>query len=225
MTAIENQTDRLGALEDKSFHAVLFDNDGTLTDSTAAVERSWRTWAQEHRVPEFSLDHFHGMPAAAIIATVAPQVDPVAGLRRIVELEVSDTQGVVALPGALEALKVLGGHAAIVTSATADLAGVRLAAAGLPQPDVTITADDISEGKPHPQPYLLAAQALGVDPARCLVVEDAHSGLTSGTAAGCSTLALATTHDAAGLAADMVVGDLSAIAFVFDEQGIRVRRR
>ncbi|MBW8171681.1 HAD-IA family hydrolase [Ornithinimicrobium sp. Arc0846-15] len=215
----------LGALQGRRFHAVLFDNDGTLTDSTAAVERSWRRWATEHGVPKFSLEHYHGMPAAAIIAAVAPEIDPVAGLQRIVELEVADTEGVVALPGAAQALSVLGGHAAIVTSATADLAGVRVAAAGLIQPPVMITADDITRGKPDPQPYFLGAQGLGVDPSQCLVVEDAHSGLASGRAAGCATLGLATTHDAVELTADLVIADLSQIKFGIDEQGIRLSRR
>lgn len=215
----------LGALQGRTFHAVLFDNDGTLTDSTAAVERSWRRWATEYEVPEFSLENYHGMPAAAIIAAVAPEVDPVAGLQRIVELEVADTEGVVALPGAARALSALIGHAAIVTSATAELAGVRVAAAGLVQPPVMITADDITRGKPDPQPYVLGAQGLGVDPSKCLVVEDAHSGLASGRAAGCATLGLATTHDAAELTADLVIANLSQIEFDIDEQGIRLRRR
>lgn len=213
------------ALTDRTFAAVLFDNDGTLIDSTEAVRRSWVAWAIEHHVDPFSLQGFHGVPAAAIVAAVLPDGDQGDALARIVAIEESDTVGVVALPGATEALAVLGQSAAIATSATRNLALARLEAAGVGIPEVVVSADDITRGKPDPEPYLLAAQRLGVDPAQCLVVEDAPSGLTSGRAAGCATLGVVSTHEAHDLDADLVVPDLSHVEFVIESHGVRLRMR
>ncbi len=213
------------ALTDRTFAAVLFDNDGTLIDSTEAVRRSWVAWAIEHHVDPFSLQGFHGVPAAAIVAAVLPDGDQGDALARIVAIEESDTVGVVALPGATEALAVLGQSAAIATSATRNLALARLEAAGVGIPEVVVSADDITRGKPDPEPYLLAAQRLGVDPAQCLVVEDAPSGLTSGRAAGCATLGVVSTHGAHDLDADLVVPDLSHVEFVIESHGVRLRMR
>ncbi|MFF5324789.1 HAD hydrolase-like protein [Janibacter hoylei] len=114
------------SLADRTFAAVIFDNDGTLVDSTGSVERSWVRWAVEHGVDPYALVGHHGMPAAAIIASVAPHLDAAAALRRIEQLEVDDVEGVIALPGVHDALEALA-HApvAVATSATRDLATVR----------------------------------------------------------------------------------------------------
>lgn len=102
----------------------------------------------------------------------------------------------------------------------------RLAAAGFTAPAVLVTADDISRGKPDPEPYLLAAQRLQVDPGRCLVIEDAPAGLRSGRAAGAATVGVVTTTPADELAslADLVVNDLAALEFTLEDEGVRVRR-
>jgi mannitol-1-/sugar-/sorbitol-6-phosphatase len=71
-----------------------------------------------------------------------------------------------------------------------------LGAAGLPTPNVLITSDLTAHGKPHPDPYLAAAAALGADPADCLVIEDAPAGVAAARAAGMTVWAVATTHAA-----------------------------
>ena len=213
------------ALAGATFDAVLFDMDGTLVDSTPAVTRSWLRWAEQEDVDPALLVGRHGVPAAGIIAAVVPERDEAAraaALERIEAIEVADTEGVVVLPGALAALEALagGGRSAVVTSSTRALALVRIAAAGLPAPDVVVTASDVTRGKPDPEPFVMAARRLGVDPSRCLVVEDAPAGLEAGRAAGCATLALATTHTRSQLAAcapDAVVDDLGAVRFVSGE--------
>ena len=73
------------------------------------------------------------------------------------------------------------------------LATSRLTHGGLPLPRVLVTAEDVERGKPDPQPYLAAAAALGVEPSRCLVVEDAPAGIAAGKAAGAAVLAVTTT--------------------------------
>lgn len=209
-------------LTDRVFAAILFDNDGTLIDSTPAVVRSWTTWAHEHGVDGRGLTAYHGVPAAAIIAQVAPHLDQGAALQRIIDLEEADTAGVQALPGAVAAVRAVVGRCAVVTSATRSLALIRLQAAGIPIPEVLVAADDITRGKPDPEPYLLAAARLGVDAADCLVVEDAPSGLTAARAARCSTLAVTTTVQPADLHADLIVQDLAAVAFTRTLAGITV---
>lgn len=212
----------LSALTQRTFAAVIFDNDGTLVDSTPAVVRSWSRWAQENGVSEDKFGDHHGMPAADIIATVAPYLDPVSALARITELETNDTDDVVALPGAVAAVTALPGHCAVATSATRGLGLARLEAAGIPLPEVIVTFDDVERGKPNPDPFLLAAKRLGVDPTRCLVVEDAPSGLTAGRAAGCATLALTTTVAPHELDADAVVNSLADVVFTLEDDGVHI---
>jgi sugar-phosphatase len=209
----------------ETFEAVLFDNDGTLTDSTAAVVRSWRAWAEHHEVPYERLGGFHGVPSRGIVeAVVDPHVDVDLATADIDRRELEDAEGVVAMPGAAEAMAAVGDRAAIVTSAGRDLAVLRLGVAELEAPEAFVTADDITRGKPDPQPYLIAADKLGADPARCLVVEDAPAGLQSGRAAGAATLAVVTTSPTEALEphADLVVKDLSAVRFVHQDGGVRV---
>jgi len=205
------------------FAAVLFDMDGTLIDSTPSVERCWARWAQEMGVDLQRLLGWHGVPARAIAEALLPPERVEAGVARINQLEVEDTDGIRPLPGAAEALGLLpAGRAAIATSCTRPLAGARIAAAGLVVPDVVVTADDVVRGKPDPEPFVLAAQRLGVDPARCLVVEDAPAGLAAARAAGCATLAVTTTTPPEGLDADVVVRDLAQVRVVVDGDGVHV---
>ena len=214
----------LGGLEDRVFDAVLFDMDGTLVDSTAAVYRAWARWAVEHGVPEDQMRGHDGIPAASIVAKFLPETEREAGILRINELELNDTDGLLVLPGASEALAALADAPnAIATSCTMPLAKARIASSGLVAPTVLVTADQVEHGKPAPDPYLLAAERLGVDPTRCLVVEDAPLGLQAAQAAGCATLAVVTTTAREKLRADAVVNDLSEVRFEAGPDGIRVR--
>jgi sugar-phosphatase len=204
------------------FAAVLLDLDGTLVDSTASVSRSWARWEAERGLPPGTVRVEHGVPARQILAGLVPDEEVPAAFARIEQLEVEDVAGVVPVPGALDLLATLpDGRWAIVTSGTAVLARARIAAAGLPFPPLLVTADDVRVGKPDPEPYLLAAAKLGVDPGECLVVEDAPAGLAAAEAAGCATLAVTTTYPAERLAAGVVLPDLTGVRF--DTHGERVR--
>jgi mannitol-1-/sugar-/sorbitol-6-phosphatase len=215
--------DLLAPLSDRRFAAVLFDMDGTLIDSTPVVVRSWVTWALERGIPPERLDGHHGVPAAQIVRGLVPEADVEAAIARINALEIADVDGITVLPGAAEALAALPeSRRAIVTSCTTPLAEARIRATGLLAPSVVVTADHVSTGKPDPAPYLLGARRLGVDPADCLVVEDAPSGLVAARAAGAATLAVTTTTPAERLEADVVVGTLADVRFTADEDGVRV---
>ncbi len=98
-----------------------------------------------------------------------------------------------------------------MTSGSVPIATARLAAAGYDQPDVFVTVDDVVHGKPDPEPFLLAATRLGVDPSRCLVVEDAPAGIAAARAAGCAVIALTGTTADEELHADLVVDGLDAV--------------
>ncbi len=214
----------LGRLADEVFEAVIFDLDGTLIDSTPAVLRSWATWAEEYGLPPMDSVRHHGVPSAAVVRAVIPEDLHEAAIRRISELEIADLHDIVVLPGAVKALSSIArAKNAIATSCTRPLAKARIAAAQLVPPSVLVTADDVTHGKPHPEPFLKAARRLGVDPGRCLVVEDAPKGIEAAQAAGCFTLAVVTTTPRELLDADAVVADLSEIRFEANHEGVRVR--
>jgi sugar-phosphatase len=214
----------LGQLANREFEAVIFDLDGTLIDSTPAVLRSWATWTREHGLsPE---DHavYHGVPSASVVRALLPADRHDAAITRINELEIADVADIVVLPGAVEALEALrDARNAIATSCDTRLAKARIAAARLEPPSVLVTADDIAHGKPAPDPFLVAARRLHVDPANCLVVEDSPMGLQAARAAGCATLAVITTTPAEELMADAVVNTLADVRFEVTPDGIRVR--
>jgi sugar-phosphatase len=151
-----------------------------------------------------------GRPTRETIALLAPEGERQAEIERIDRDEVGDAGSVVAYPGARELLE---GPlpVAIVTSGSSELAQARLLGAGLEPPAVMITADSIKRGKPDPEPFLLGARGLGIAPGRCLVLEDAPSGIESAIAAGIPVIALRTTHPDAELSqADAVLDTLAA---------------
>ncbi|WP_433126200.1 HAD-IA family hydrolase [Micromonospora sp. CA-240977] len=196
--------------------AVLFDMDGTLVDSDAAVERAWERWAAEYGVdPAAALAIAHGSPADRTIRHLLPALDDTtvaAAAARQLALQYDDLSDVVATPGAHELLielARLGLPWAVVTSADTRLAEARLGAAGITAP-VLVTVEDVRVGKPDPEGYRRAADLLGVPVTRCLVVEDAEVGLRAGRAAGAMTAALK------GLDGDLRLDDLTQLARQLD---------
>jgi mannitol-1-/sugar-/sorbitol-6-phosphatase len=195
--------------------AILFDLDGVLMDSRVCVERHWTSWANGHGFDVARvLAEAHGRRTTDTIRAVAPSLDVEAEARLLEGAESVDFDGVATLPGAAKLLASLpSGSWTVVTSGTRPLATGRLAHGGLPIPEHLITADDVERGKPDPQPYLAGAAALEVDPAECLVIEDAPAGIEAGKAAGMTVLAVATTFEASALAgADYVTASLADVA-------------
>lgn len=192
--------------------AILFDIDGTLVDSTAAVERIWGTWADAHNLDVREILRIcHGRRNEDTIALLLPEQQRPTAVAELERLELDDLAEVVALPGARALLAGLPADRwAVVTSGSRALMRARLGVAGLPVPAVLVAAEDVTRGKPDPEGYRAAAAALGKDVRRCLVVEDAPAGIAAGQAAGAPVLAVATSHDPSALEmADAVVPDLT----------------
>ena len=195
---------------------ILFDLDGVLVDSTPAVARVWTIWARKHGfVPEDVVRQAHGRPSITTIRELLPHADHDAENREVERGEIEDVEGVIPLPGALELLQALPPDRwVIATSCTRPLAEVRIRAAGLPMPARLITSNDVKHGKPHPEPYLKAAEALGLKPRDCIVIEDAPAGIRAGKAAGARVFALRTTAPDAELresGADWIADDLASL--------------
>jgi len=178
-----------------SCSALLFDLDGVLIDSTPAVERVWRKWAVDHGFdPDEVIEHAHGRPSIDTVREYLPNSDHEAENRIIERAEIEDLGGVVPLPGALDLLSALPPERwTIVTSCTRPLAEVRIRAAGLPVPKEFVTSTDITNGKPHPEPYLKGAAKLGFAAQDCVVVEDVPTGIRAGKSAGMRVMAMRTT--------------------------------
>jgi len=199
--------------------AVLLDMDGTLVDSDAAVERAWAVWAGEQGLDPAAVTALaEGFPAEATVRRLRPDLpEPAvaAAAARQDALQAEDVGDVVAAEGAgrlLAALERLGLPWAVVTSAGRRLARARLGAAGIPAP-LVVARDELADGKPDPEGYLRAAALLGVDPERCLVVEDSAPGVAAGRAAGARVAGLR------GIPADVQVDDLAELAALLEGAG------
>ena len=176
-----------------SFAAVISDLDGVLVDSMASSARAWAEWGARHGLDGAAIGNAnHGRPTRDVLAEHVPAESIDAEAAFLLDREVSDTRDVVPYAGALGVLALP--VVAIATSCTLPLAHARLRATGLPIPGVLVSADQVARGKPAPDPYLLAAERLGVAPADCLVLEDAPSGIAAGRAAGMTVWAVTTTH-------------------------------
>ena len=154
--------------------AILFDNDGVLSDSTATVDAAWRCFAANHDLDAGPMIPFvHGRPARGSIELLAPHLDIDAAVTELEDLEVAAAPDVRPIAGALALVRSLAAHRwIVVTSGSRRLASARLGAIGI-HPPAMVTADDA---------------ALGVDAADCVVLEDTEPGVTAARAAGAITI-------------------------------------
>jgi sugar-phosphatase len=209
--------------------AVLFDLDGVLVDSTPAVERVWRDWADEQGLdPDYVVQRAHGRRSIETIRRVAPYLDAPSENQNVERREIKDLEGLRAIEGAAELIaSIPPRHWTVVTSATRALAEARMTHVALPLPKKSITAELVERGKPDPEPYLKGAALLGFPPADCLVIEDTAAGITSAKAAGMQVIGLTTTYPAHELReADVVVrscADIRVEVAVGQEDSIKLR--
>jgi mannitol-1-/sugar-/sorbitol-6-phosphatase len=194
--------------------AVLFDVDGTLVDSTPLIERAAREWAAEYGIdPDEFLANAHGRPTGDRVAEFLPPDQVRDATARLDALEAMGADGITATPGAVEILAAMNGLPyAFVTSMDRTQLKTRTHVTGVPAPSVVVTAEDVPSGKPDPSGYLQAAGRLGVDPAACVVIEDAPAGIAAGRAAGATVVAVLTSHPPESVgAAHHTVQDLTGV--------------
>ena len=199
----------------RSFSAFLFDMDGTLLDSIPSANRAWSKWAARHGVDFQEMrKHMHGMRAIETIRRWGPaHLDVEAEYEALTIAEMNDVGDIIAISGADAFLRALPADRwALVTSAPRELALKRIEAAGLMEPPLLVTADDVENGKPAPDCFLMAARILGVRPEDCLVWEDAPAGIAAAEAAGASVLVITATHAHPLDTRHPRVGDYAALA-------------
>lgn len=173
--------------------AVLFDLDGVLVDSLQLIERHLREWAQDHDLdPRPVIAASPGRTNTELVAEVAPHLDATYEAGALLTREINDIDGLTACAGASLVLQSIPDDMwAVVTSGHRPVALGRTRAASLPIPSTLVTADDVCKGKPDPEGYLRAARCLNIDPADCVVIEDAPAGLRAAAAAGMRAIAIA----------------------------------
>ena len=204
-----------------SCDALLLDLDGVLIDSTSCITRHWEAWAARHDLDLVAvMQAAHGIRTIETMRLVAPHLDLEQEAERFTAGEIADMDGVVVIEGAPELLATLPEETwAVVTSGSAELATARLKRAGLPVPSVLVTAGDVQQGKPAPDPYLLGAERLGLPVESCVAVEDSPAGIQAARAAGMRVIGIAATHAREELGqATVVVDRLSALRITKDDR-------
>jgi HAD superfamily hydrolase (TIGR01509 family) len=177
------------------FEAVLFDMDGTLINTEILYMEEWRRAAatQGFELSEALWHRFLGRPTHECLQELKSDLgdgfsieDHVAEWRPRLADRLS--REIPVMPGARELLAYLATtdiHVTVVTSASRKSAETYLATAGLRKHFGTIvTWDDVTQGKPHPEPFLAGASLLGIEPQKCLAIEDTVAGIRSAFAAG-----------------------------------------
>lgn len=176
----------------KGYDHIAFDLDGVLVDSEAVVEAALRRWAQEEGIcPDYTMRMSAARRDIELVAAIAPNLCPEREAERIADYEIQAMKLLQPIQGAAEFYgSIPFGRRSIVTSSARISALARLDAAGIPHPKILIAAEDVSQGKPDPQPYRTLLRMLGIAPERCLVFEDSLTGIEAATAAGCDCVAV-----------------------------------
>ncbi|KAF9515231.1 hypothetical protein BS47DRAFT_1342139 [Hydnum rufescens UP504] len=195
---------------------LLFDMDGTLVDSTEGVLGAWASFLKTYSYLDLDdiLRSSHGVRTEDNLRKYLPDLPedqiPLEAARFELEIvltaertaaatgqsPISPCEGVASnIIPLLYPQELVKETWAVCTSAARTYASKALALAKIPVPTAFVTADDIKNGKPAPDPYLLGAQLLGLEASKCVVFEDAPAGIISGRAGGCTVIAVLTTHD------------------------------
>ncbi|KAH8905364.1 DL-glycerol-3-phosphatase 1 [Coniochaeta sp. PMI_546] len=240
MGSANNSGDYAAPPEQVTFDGLLFDMDGTIIDSTEAVEKHWHKIGDEIGVDsKVILQTSHGRRSIDMLKILAPEKANWEYVRQM--------EGLLPLHHGHEASEILGARSllsslvsasfpswAIVTSGTVPLVTGWLKALSLPYPpteELLITAESVENGKPAPDGYLLARKRLGLEGEgkKVLVLEDSPAGIRAGKAAGCLVLGLVTSHTLEQVKAaepDWIVRDLESVRLVqADGKGVILELR
>lgn len=211
--------------ESSALQAVLLDMDGTLVDTEGfwwdaevevfsalghALDESWR-----HVVVGGPMTRSAGFLIDATGADIS-----LAEVSLLLNQRFEDriTRTLPLMPGAARLLEELAAHGvptALVSASHRRIIDRVLASLGADNFALSVAGDEVERTKPHPDPYLLAAAGLGVDPARCAVVEDTETGVASGEAAGCQVVAVPSVAPIAAAAGRRIVTTLEDVNVPF----------
>lgn len=174
------------------YQAFIFDLDGTLVDSIPSIRQSWQEWCHVTNVDYLAVKKANsGSKAADTIIKVAPYLDVEQEVARLEKIECSKVVNIKEIPGALSFISKLPQECwAVATSGSLLTAQPRLAMCQFPEPAVLITAEQVDNGKPHPESFIRAASAMGVKCSDCLAFEDAPNGVTAALSAGCDVIVI-----------------------------------
>jgi beta-phosphoglucomutase len=204
---------------------VIFDMDGVLIDSAAAHRRAWQQLGDEIGRP-FAAELFQrtfGQRNASIIPTwlgaVSPERSDALGARKESIYRDLVKQGAIrvypGIPALLSEIRSAGGRVAIASSGPrANVALLMDTIGAAVWVDATVSAEDVREGKPHPEVFLTAAERLGIAPGHCAVVEDSVHGIEAAQRAGMLAIAVLTSTRSGELAAagaDMMLGEVGEL--------------
>jgi HAD superfamily hydrolase (TIGR01509 family) len=217
-----------------ALRAVLFDMDGLLVDSEplwyeaecVVMARLGAPWTRADQLELTGSSLAEGV--AIMLAKVPGPADPELTGRWLVEAvtQLVASRGVALLPGAaglLAELAAAGIPRALVTAAQRQIMDSVIAATGLDF-DVTVCGEDVHRSKPHPEPYLKAAQLLGEDPRDCMVLEDSPRGIAAARAAGCPVIAVPSVPLPAGPAgpAQLIAASLHEVDLARMQEMVRL---
>ncbi|HXD22662.1 MAG TPA: HAD-IA family hydrolase, partial [Gemmatimonadaceae bacterium] len=158
-------------------------------------------WADRRGLDREAMLHLpHGQRTSDTVRGLAPHLDLAEEVAWLDAEEERDLDGIAEIPGAARLVGALRPDEwALVTSAGRVLAGMRLAAAGVPAPRTVVSGESVKRGKPDPEGYLMGARLLDLRPDECIVLEDAPAGIAAGLAAGMRVIGVATTYPRARL--------------------------
>ncbi|RDJ01870.1 HAD-IA family hydrolase [Rhizobium grahamii] len=196
--------------------AVLCDMDGVLVDSISQIERCLRHWASKLNLDvEHIVELSHGRCDRDVVQLAAPCLDVEKEIRLIQAHEVAEAVDTCAKKGAVEFVNSLAPNSwAIVTSGCRAVAEIRLKAEGISIPHTVITSDDVTFGKTDPEGYLSAARHIEVNPANCVVFEDAPAGVAAARAAGMRVIGVLGTVPDDNLRCDFLLSRLDDVTAI-----------
>lgn len=211
----------------RNARGILFDMDGVLIDSEPTHEKAIIALSRElgdELTDHETIQSFKGAPEkfmAKRLMEIYPEqtrTSPELIARKVELYAALFAEHVTLIPQAIDFLKAsraAGRLHGLTTSASRATQRLSFETFGFGQYfDTIITGEDITKGKPDPEPFLLTAEKLGLDPAECIVIEDSINGVRSGHAAGCTVIALTTTFPREALfeaGADHVIDSYSEL--------------
>ena len=210
--------------------AVIWDMDGVIADTGPYHFKAWQEVFQKRGITftEEDFRHYFGQRNDTIIRNVLgkglspSEVDAIVDEKEI-NYRQRVRQNIKPLPGAIKLLKSLSEYGfKIALASSAPMENIQLVTQGLGINNYfhsIVSGRDVTEGKPSPQGFLLAAKKLGIAPQNCIIIEDAVAGVTAAKRAGMRCIAVTNTHPRESLTgADLVIDTLETVSVTDLEQ-------